>query len=107
MFQKGRVTAAISPTNLITGKKFTRPHPLRQTHLSLSEALVTRADNTGRRQKEPEDSMETMERTAVRSRDIAVIGYDATTLTLEITFRAGGVYHYSGVPEEKIGRAHV
>lgn len=44
--------------------------------------------------------METMERTAVRSRDIAVIGYDAAALTLEITFRAGGVYHYSGVPEE-------
>ena len=43
--------------------------------------------------------METMERQAVRSRDIAVIGYDSTTSTLEITFRIGGVYHYSGVPQ--------
>lgn len=44
--------------------------------------------------------METMERTAVRSRDIAVIGYDPITRTLEIAFRSGGVYHYSGVPED-------
>ena len=41
-----------------------------------------------------------MERTAVRSRDIAIVGYDAETGTLEIAFRAGGVYHYFGVPEE-------
>ena len=43
--------------------------------------------------------METMERQAVRSRDIAVIGYDSSTSILEITFRIGGVYHYSGVPK--------
>lgn len=41
-----------------------------------------------------------MERTAVRSRDIAIVGYDSETSTLEIAFRIGGVYHYSGVPEE-------
>ena len=41
-----------------------------------------------------------MERTAVRSRDIAIVGYDGETGTLEIAFRSGGVYHYSGVPEE-------
>ncbi len=41
-----------------------------------------------------------MERQAVRSRDIAIIGYDRATSTLEVAFRNGGVYQYSGVPEE-------
>ena len=41
-----------------------------------------------------------MERTAVRSRDIAIVGYDSKTSTLEVTFRNGGVYHYFGVPAE-------
>ena len=41
-----------------------------------------------------------MERIAVRSRDIAIIGYDPERLTLEIAFRNGGVYHYFGVPEK-------
>ena len=41
-----------------------------------------------------------MERTAVRSRDIAIVGYDSDSGTLEIAFRSGGVYHYFGVPEE-------
>ena len=41
-----------------------------------------------------------MERIAVRSRDIAIIGYDPATSTLEIAFRTGGVYHYFGVSEE-------
>jgi len=35
----------------------------------------------------------------VRSRDLALIGYDNTTSILEIVFRAGGVYRYKGVPE--------
>ena len=35
----------------------------------------------------------------VRSRDLALIGYDHGTSTLEIVFRAGGVYRYQGVPE--------
>ena len=39
-----------------------------------------------------------MERQAVQSRDIAVVGYDLQTTTLEITFRLGGVYHYANVP---------
>ena len=43
--------------------------------------------------------METMERTAVRSRDIAIVGYDAESSTLEVVFRRGGVYHYFNVPE--------
>lgn len=41
-----------------------------------------------------------MERQAIRSRDIAIVGYDVPTRTLEVAFRNGGVYHYSGVPEE-------
>ena len=39
-----------------------------------------------------------MERLAVQSREIAVVGYDAQASTLEITFRRGGVYHYFNVP---------
>jgi len=35
----------------------------------------------------------------VKSRDLALIGYDHSTLTLEIVFRAGGVYRYQEVPE--------
>ena len=44
--------------------------------------------------------MNTLERTAVRSREIAIVGYDAESLTLEIVFRRGGVYHYFTVPPE-------
>lgn len=39
-----------------------------------------------------------MERIAVRSRDIAIVGYETQTSTLEIAFRIGGVYRYSRVP---------
>ena len=35
----------------------------------------------------------------VRSRDLALIGYDAATSILEVVFRAGGVYRYQEVPE--------
>ncbi len=35
----------------------------------------------------------------VRSRDLALIGYDAATANMEIVFRAGGVYRYRQVPE--------
>ena len=42
---------------------------------------------------------EKMERTAVKSQDIAIVGYDQETATLEIVFRRGGVYHYSGISE--------
>lgn len=41
-----------------------------------------------------------MERLAVRSRDIAIVGYDPAKKLLEITFVNGGVYQYAGVPEE-------
>lgn len=40
-----------------------------------------------------------MERVAVESHDIAVIGYSRETCELEITFRRGGVYCYRNVPE--------
>lgn len=35
----------------------------------------------------------------VKSRDLALIGYDAATAILEIVFRAGGVYRFQEVPE--------
>jgi len=41
-----------------------------------------------------------MERTAVQSRDLAIIGYDAGSQILEVTFRGGGVYRYEKVPEK-------
>lgn len=41
-----------------------------------------------------------MERTAVRSREIAIVGYDPRTQILEIAFRRGGVYRYHGVSSE-------
>ena len=39
-----------------------------------------------------------MERAAVYSKDIAIIGYDNSSRILEIAFRSGGVYQYSKVP---------
>lgn len=41
-----------------------------------------------------------MERTSVDSRELAIVGYDGPSLTLEVTFRRGGVYHYFQVPAE-------
>ena len=35
-----------------------------------------------------------MERIAVQSREIALVGYENQSATLEVTFRRGGVYHY-------------
>ncbi len=35
----------------------------------------------------------------VRSRDLALVGYDPATSTLEVVFRMGGVYRYREVPE--------
>lgn len=39
-----------------------------------------------------------MERIAVQSKDIAVVGYDSADGSLEVVFRSGGVYHYKQVP---------
>lgn len=41
-----------------------------------------------------------MDRHLVASSDIASIGYDAATQTLEIEFHATGVYRYFSVPPE-------
>ena len=38
-----------------------------------------------------------MERAAVTSSNIASVGYDIDTMTLEIEFNSGGVYQYHGV----------
>ncbi len=40
-----------------------------------------------------------MERQAVSSTNVAAVGFDAGTQTLEIEFHNGGVYQYYGVPE--------
>ncbi len=41
-----------------------------------------------------------MNRSAVQSRDIAIVGYDGESSTLEVTFRGGGVYRYRNVPQD-------
>jgi len=40
-----------------------------------------------------------MERQRVSSSNIASVGYDPTTLTLEVEFRSASVYQYFGVPD--------
>jgi len=41
-----------------------------------------------------------MDREPVSSTNLASVGYDASTAVLEVEFNHGGVYQYSGVPEE-------
>jgi len=41
-----------------------------------------------------------MERKPVTSSNIASVGYDETTQTLEVEFTNGGAYQYFGVPKE-------
>jgi hypothetical protein len=43
---------------------------------------------------------EEMQRIPVQSHEIAVVGYQADSRVLEITFRRGGVYHYFDVPQQ-------
>lgn len=40
-----------------------------------------------------------MKRTRVRSSNIVSVGYDTGALVLEVEFKGGAVYQYSGVPE--------
>jgi hypothetical protein len=40
-----------------------------------------------------------MKRQSVQSSNIASIGYDAASQTLEVEFLNGGVYQYFGVPQ--------
>ena len=41
-----------------------------------------------------------MQRVAVSSSNIASVGYDVTSQTLEIEFNSGGIYRYYGVPQD-------
>ena len=41
-----------------------------------------------------------MEREAVESSNLAEVGYDPTTHTVEIQFKKGAVYQYYEVPED-------
>jgi len=41
-----------------------------------------------------------MDRIPVQSRNLAAVGYDSSTLMLEIEFNSGGIYQYYGVPQE-------
>lgn len=40
-----------------------------------------------------------MQRAAVSSSNVAEVGYDPDTLTLEVAFQSGDVYQYFDVPE--------
>ena len=42
-----------------------------------------------------------MERTPVKSSNVASVGFDKETGTLEIEYKSGGVYHYVGVDADK------
>lgn len=39
-----------------------------------------------------------MDRIAVNSSNVAAVGYDAASSTLEVEFKSGSVYRYFGVP---------
>ncbi len=41
-----------------------------------------------------------MERTPVSSSNLASVGYDLNGAVLEVEFNHGGVYQYSGIPDE-------
>jgi hypothetical protein len=41
-----------------------------------------------------------VDRVAVSSHDIAIVGYDNRKALLEVAFRSGGVYQYANVPSE-------
>jgi hypothetical protein len=41
-----------------------------------------------------------MDRETVSSTNLAAVGYDATTQTLEVEFHGGRVYQYYGVPQQ-------
>ena len=42
-----------------------------------------------------------MQRTPVESSNLASVGYDPNSATLEVEFRKSGVYQYFGVPPEE------
>jgi len=42
-----------------------------------------------------------MNRVAVTSSNIVSVGYDQATQVLEVEFRSGGIYRYTGVTQEQ------
>jgi len=42
-----------------------------------------------------------MDRKPVKSTNLLSVGYDPGSKVLEIAFKSGGVYQYSGVPEKR------
>jgi hypothetical protein len=40
-----------------------------------------------------------MERIPVESSNLASVGYDPESAVLEVEFKSGGIYEYSGVPQ--------
>lgn len=42
-----------------------------------------------------------MDKIPISSRNIASVGYDASTLTLEIAFHSGDIYQYNGVHQSE------
>ncbi len=42
-----------------------------------------------------------MERISVSSSNICSIGYEASSLTLEVEFKSGSIYQYMGVPQNE------
>jgi hypothetical protein len=49
--------------------------------------------------RRPAYKIEGVLRQVIESSSLRSIGYDRTTHTLEVEFRSGGVYQYSGVPD--------
>jgi hypothetical protein len=47
-----------------------------------------------------------MERISVKSSNIAAVGYDLETSTLEVEFKNGGVFAYEGVPAKAVAELH-
>lgn len=53
-----------------------------------------------KREAAPSSAGDTMQRSPVSSSNIASIGYDASTETLEVEFCSGGIYQYYAVPQD-------
>jgi hypothetical protein len=47
------------------------------------------------------EERKTMEREPVNSSNVASVGYDPQTMTLEVEFLDGAVYQYCDVPEDE------
>jgi hypothetical protein len=47
-----------------------------------------------------------VERTKVKSSNIAEVGYDPASQALEVQFKNGGVFQYEGVPPQEVVNLH-